>query len=106
MEIFCKNYNCIHNNREDVCVSNRITVMGEDAQTSNGTTCDTFTAHHDFYTFEFASELFFESEEITTTKVIDCQVNNCKFNYNGKCRAESVMIDNIHARCQTFKLDS
>ena len=105
MEIFCKSFNCIHNNREGVCTSNKIKVIGEDAQTSAGTTCSTFTIHQDIYSFEFASELFFENGEINITKVIDCQANNCRFNYNGRCCTESILIDNLNARCQTFIKD-
>ena len=105
MEIFCKNDNCIHDNQAGFCVSSRIKVAGEKAQTPAGTTCSTFTIYQDIYTFEFASELFFESGKISINKVIDCQANHCKFNYNGRCYAKSVLIDNLHARCQTFKYD-
>jgi hypothetical protein len=103
MEILCKSYNCIYNNQEGGCTANRIKVIGIDAQTSTGTSCDTFSFQQDIYTFEFARELFFENNERTTTQVIDCQANNCKFNSNGRCRADFVRIDNIHSRCQTFE---
>jgi len=103
MALNCQSYDCVHNDKEGKCFAKMIAVGGVNAQTTAGTTCDSYVLAGSSQSYEFASE-FMEAHKVPSgVRSIKCAAKNCKYNRNQDCTATTVEIDNQNARCETFE---
>jgi len=107
MALNCRRYDCVHNDKEGSCFAKVIAVSGANAQSTAGTTCESYVPMGDSsQNYEFATEFTGSTgSDKTSSNVqnITCEAMNCRYNYNRDCTAMVVEIDNQNARCETFQ---
>ena len=94
--ITCSATTCTYNNSGG-CYASGIKVDGSKANTTSETTCSTFQEGE----YNSYSNNATEST-IAQTNSISCAATNCKHNYSGACKAESIHINMNDASCETF----
>ncbi|MBQ8116894.1 MAG: DUF1540 domain-containing protein [Lachnospiraceae bacterium] len=101
-ELKCGAQNCTYN-RSKLCCKGDIMVGGRHAGTSDDTCCESFAERRDGHE-NFTSSIEHPSRLIS----IDCEVSNCIYNNNYRCKADHVDIRGGHANrsadtnCATF----
>jgi len=103
MALRCQRLDCIHNNKEEKCFAQTIDVVGKNAQTTAGTTCNSYAPAGGSQNYEFANEFMDGYTMPSGTQNIKCAAENCTYNYNTACTAESVEINYQDASCETFE---
>ena len=101
MALNCQSYSCGHNDKEGKCYAKTIAIGGVNAQTTDGTTCESYITA-DSLNSEFANEFVWTDRLSSGVHNIKCEARSCKYNNNHDCTAELVEIDNTNARCETF----
>ena len=103
MALNCRRTDCGHNDKEGQCFANVIAVAGITAQTSDGTTCDSYISGEGSQSYEFAEEFIEIDKTPSNVKNIICEAQSCRYNYNRDCTATAVAIDYENAQCETFQ---
>ncbi|MCT8976406.1 DUF1540 domain-containing protein [Clostridium sp. CX1] len=112
----CSAKNC-YNNVNEFCIASSIHVMGEEANTSPDTMCDTFLEKTDadamshFTNRNLAGEFrqLFSADTVELSPDIVCEAQNCVYNVNRICSADFVQVHGPNARtsesteCETFR---
>ena len=99
-DIYCSVTKCAHNKEHCCCLEN-VKVGGENANSTEGTRCDSFIKEHATMSL---------GESICHCTLIDCEAENCRYNCEGECCAESIDICGEKSCncgetcCTTFKL--
>jgi len=102
MALNCLVYDCIYNENGGECFAKDVKIGNRNAQTTSGTTCNSYVAASPFNNYEFAHD-FLESEgSASDVKNIQCSAMNCRFNLNQDCTATKVEINSNNANCETF----
>lgn len=96
MTLNCSANNCIYNNY-GICYAGHIKINGENASTTTGTTCSTFSLKEDSNNLSNNA-----SNSFTSSSDIECGAKKCNYNSNGTCVASSVQINFNNASCDTF----
>lgn len=100
--INCNAVNCSHN-KERVCYSNRINIVGINSNTDGNTSCASFL---DSQTYGTLTNNVFQNGEPCDCLV--CNVNSCKYNENQLCSLDSINISgngaNLYSEtnCESF----
>lgn len=100
--INCNAVNCSHN-KERVCYSNRINIVGINSNTDENTSCASFL---DNQTYGTLTNNVFQNGEPCDCLV--CSVNSCKYNENQLCSLDSINISgngaNLYSEtnCESF----
>lgn len=104
MALNCQSYRCLHNDKKGKCFAKTIAIGGINAQTTAGTTCESYAQDKNAQNNEFAND-FMEVNHKAASGVqnIKCAARNCKYNVETACKAIDVKIDNQNARCETFE---
>jgi len=102
MTLKCQTVDCIHNDKER-CFAQVIEVIGKHAETTASTTCNSYVAGGRSQNYEFANEFTATEKPPSDAKNIKCAAMRCFFNDNQACTATNVAIDNVNARCETFR---
>ena len=106
MALNCQRYDCVHNNREGECYAKVIAIGGVNAQTTTGTTCDSYVPMGGSPNYEFAKEFIGamgEQKMPSNVQNVTCEAQNCRYNYSRDCTAPVVEIDYENAQCETFQ---
>ena len=103
MALRCQKLDCIHNDKEEKCFARVIDVIGKYAETSASTTCNSYVPVRGSQHYEFASDFMENGTSPSDSQNIICAAERCLFNEHQICTATSVLIDNVNARCETFK---
>ena len=104
MALNCQSYNCIHNDKDGKCFAINIEVMGRNAGSSSGTNCGSFVPENGSDHYEIAKEFINENKSPSNTTNINCAARNCMYNDNTACTASHVLIEDLDASCETFRL--
>ena len=97
-DLYCEASNCAHN-KNRLCSIDNITVSGKTAVRADGTCCENFTE-------QTTPESLINKGEKKT--FIDCYAENCRYNEDLNCYADSVNICGEEAcrcketECKTF----
>lgn len=100
--INCNAVNCSHN-KERVCYSNRINIVGINSNSDGDTSCSSFL---DSQTYGTLTNNVFQSGKPCDCLV--CNVNSCKYNENQLCSLDSINISgngaNLYSEtnCESF----
>ena len=87
----CSVENCVHNNSQ-CCCKEGITVGGVEAVSSSATCCDSFEEKQGAFISNF--------ENPKSSLYIQCEAENCTYNENRMCAAETIHIAGMNA-CAT-----
>lgn len=96
MTLNCSADNCVYNNY-GICYAGNIKIDGENASTTTGTTCATFSQKNNSSNLSNNT-----SNSFTTSSDIDCKARKCNYNSCGTCTASNVQINFNNASCDTF----
>lgn len=102
MALNCLVHNCIYNENGGECFAQNIMIGNREAQTTSGTTCNSYVANSPLNDYEFAHEFLEPDSKASDVKNIQCSAMNCKFNLNQDCTAVKVKINRDNATCETF----
>lgn len=104
MSLKCQRFDCIYNDQGGDCFSANIMIKGRMAQTTSGTTCESYVLAEGLQNYEFAYEFLDVNQMPSDTPNIKCDARNCKFNINRACKATTVEINKVDASCETFEV--
>ena len=102
MTLRCQTLDCVHNDKEK-CFAQVIEVIGKHAETTASTTCNSYAAAGSLQNYEFANEFMATDKSPSDAQNIKCAAERCLFNDHQACTATDVAIDNVNARCETFR---
>ena len=103
MALNCQVHNCFYNDKEGKCFAKTIAIGGVNAQTTAGTTCESYVPDENSQNYEFAADFMEANHSPSDVQNIKCAARNCRFNVDTACKAITVEIDNQNARCETFE---
>lgn len=113
----CSVGNCVHN-INGLCTAREIRVEGITASTSGATQCGTFaekglknalTNLANMNVVGEVKQIFSRNSSIEMSPKVSCDAENCVYNQNKLCNADSVQINGLTAhasdatQCETFK---
>lgn len=115
-KLSCNAEKCV-NNINNMCVANNIHVMGVKSSTSTETECENFSQKglvntmSNFTNMNLVGEFkqLFNKDSVEMSPEIKCEAENCTYNVNKLCSADSVRIYGPGAKntestqCETFK---
>lgn len=97
--ISCRATECIHNQKSE-CMAGVISIKGENATLAKEALCSTFVQEGG-YGYDHLSSLY--DDTATKTKDIRCAAGNCKYNDDGNCYSDKVVINASNANCNSFE---